>query len=133
MQYYCQRNTVSILFGFFSQGLGCLQRLNIRGCSSVTDLSLKYFAEFKTPLQILNLTRCPKITVEGLGYFVKSCDSIKKILCDLNESEVSELQKLHQSYISNSELQILRKRFNLHEDDDNLESSNKVFCDIEME
>ena len=71
--------------------------------------------------------------MEGLGYFVKSCDSIKKILCDLNESEVSELQKLHQMEHGNSQLQILRKRFNLHEDDDNLESSNKAFCDIKME
>ena len=71
--------------------------------------------------------------MEGLGYFLKSCGSIKKILCDLNESEVSELQKLHQMEHSNSQLQILRKRFNLHEDDDNLESSNKAFCDIEME
>ena len=71
--------------------------------------------------------------MEGLRHFVKSCDSIKKILCDLNESEVSELQKLHQMEHSTSELEILRKRFNLHEDDDNLESSNKAYSDSEME
>ena len=71
--------------------------------------------------------------MDGLGHFVKNCDSIKKILCDLNESEVSELQKLHQMGHSTSELEILRKIFNLHEGDDNLKNSNKPYYNSEIE
>jgi len=85
------------VFDFFATRSPDLSKLDMQGCSRITDLSLSLVAQFCKNISSLNVSGCSKITNFGIQLFTQE---MKANLRELNLNDCKQLSGILLNYLA---------------------------------